>query len=621
MVHLAGAANRTPAIATTARSERSEPVRSRDLTLGSPALRLEDEILEILPLILRRHAAQRGDETAVTFLSGRGEIDGSLTFGELDRRARAIAAALQRHAEPGARAVLLLKPGLSLLCAFIGCQYAGVIAVPLQPPAGLPLRGRDRQVRARKRLRSSLHRFAVITEDARAALVLSSADLAEQVTDVGELAPPLAAATWIAVDEVGDDLPASWRQPEWRAEDLSLLQYTSGSTADPKGVAVAHRHLVSNAMAIRQLSGQEPSDLCVNWLPPTHDMGLIGTFLHALFLGVPQIQFSPTTFLKRPLIWLKTISENAASLTVAPNFAFDLCVDKSDRESRKGLDLSSLRVVVVGAEPIRAATMSRFARTFEPYGLRAEAFSPCYGLAESTLIVTGRRAIRAVSFGSAALRSGEAKRVGDSAGDAVQLVSCGRPLGDAEVRIVDPETLAILPEGRVGEICVASSHVAAGYFGHPQISAEVFGAKLRQVPGKTFLRTGDAGVIHDGELFVTGRYKDVMIFGGANHHPHDVEGTVAGVSPALRDGRVVAFSLDSDGEERLVVGVDLRGLPGGERRVVCSEIRESVLAEHGLHVYALVALNAGALTRTTSGKPQRYLARQRYVAGELGEVL
>lgn len=592
------------------------------MTVSGPLLRREEQLLEVLPLALRRHAAERRDETAVTFLSGRGEVDGAYSFGALDRRARAIAAALQRRTGPGARVVLLLKPGLDLLAAFMGCQYAGAVAVPVQPPAGFPLRGKAREGRARKRLLGSLHRFAVIAEDAESEAVLTSSELAEHVTDMGELAPALAAAHWIAVDEVDDALAADWRVPQWREDDLSLLQYTSGSTSNPKGVAVAHKHLVSNAMAIRQLSSHDPErDVCVSWLPPTHDMGLIGTLLQQVFLGVPQIQLSPMTFLKRPLIWLKTISDCAATLTAAPNFAFDLCVEKFREDTRPDLDLSHLRVVVVGAEPIREATMRRFVRAFEPYGFSADALCPCYGLAESTLLVSGRRGVRAVSFDGAELRYGEARPIADGAEGGVRLVSCGRPMGDADVRIVDPESLEILPEGHVGEIWVGSSHVAEGYFGRPEISAETFGVRLRGVPGIAFLRTGDAGVIHRGELFVTGRYKDVMIFGGANHHPHDVEETVAGASPLLRDGRVVAFSVESEAEERLIIGVELRGVPESERAAVSSEIRKAVLAEHGLHVHAVVALRAGALTKTTSGKPQRYLARRRYESGELGDVL
>jgi acyl-CoA synthetase (AMP-forming)/AMP-acid ligase II len=577
--------------------------------------------VELLPIALRRHAVERGEQPAVAFAGGRGEIHDRYSFADLDRRARAIAAALQREATCGARVMLLFKPGLDFLAAFMGCQYAAMVAVPIQPPAGISLRSGRRASKAQKQVLDRLQRFTVIAEDASAEAVLTTAELAGQVADLGELAPALAAACWITVDEVDDSLAEAWREPEWAADDLSLLQYTSGSTSTPKGVAVAHAHLAANAEAIRRLGDLEPSiDSCVSWLPPTHDMGLVGTLLQQILLGSSLIQLSPITFLKRPLSWLKLISENGATLTAAPNFAFDLCVEKSTEETRRELDLSSLRVVVVGAEPIRAASLERFVRAFGPCGFRADALYPCYGLAESTLIVSGRRVVHSVCFDRQALREGEARVVDDRAAEALRLVSCGRPVGDAEVRIVDPDSLGPCPEGRAGEIWVASSHVAAGYFGKPEISASVFDARLRGEPEVSFLRTGDEGVLHREEVFVTGRYKDVMIFGGANHHPQDIEQTVASAHSALRSDRIVAFSSDSQAGERLVIGVDLRRVPRVEWPAVGSEIRQAVLAQHGLNVHALVALNSGALTKTTSGKPQRYLARQRFERGELGEV-
>jgi len=559
---------------------------------------------------------------AVAFVSGPDEIGDRYSFSDLDRRARAIAAALQREAAYGDRVLLLLKPSLDFLAAFMGCQYAGMVAVPVHPPAGISVRSGKRGGNAQKQLLGRLHRFIVIAENAAAEVVLTTSVLADQIAALDSLAETLAAVSWIAVDEVDDGQADAWREPAWTPDALSLLQYTSGSTSNPKGVAVTHEHVAANGEAIRRLAGLEPSlDVCVSWLPPTHDMGLIGTLVQQVLVGASQFQLSPLTFLKRPLSWLKVISEVGATLTAAPNFSLDLCVDKSTPETRSELDLSSLRVVVVGAEPIAVATLDRFVRAFEPCGFRADALYPCYGLAESTLIVTGRRGVHSVRFDRAELRRGRVQVVDEQAAEAIPFVSCGKPVGDGDVRIVDPESLEPCPEGKIGEIWAASSHVAAGYFGQPDISTEIFDARLPGVPGVSFLRTGDAGVIHDGEVFITGRYKDMMIFGGANHHPQDIEQTVAASHSALRSDRVVAFSADDGTGERLVVGVELRRVPRPEWPAVASEIRKAVLAQHGLNVHTLVALNRGALTKTTSGKPQRYLARGRFEAGELGEVL
>ncbi len=557
----------------------------------------------------------------MTFLTDSLEVRDSYTFSDLDQRARAIAARLQREESPGARIVLLFKPGIEFLAAFMGCQYAAMVAVPVQPPAGMRFGRRTSARRAQKRVLGALQRFALIAKDADASTLLTTSELADHATDMTEQVPALAVARWIAVDEIDDSLAEAWQQPVWEPDALSLLQYTSGSTSDPKGVAVAQKHLTSNATAINDLGELRPQrEICVSWLPATHDMGLIGCMLFQILSGSSQVQLSPMTFLKRPLTWLRAISENQATLTAVPNFALELCVAKTTEDSRRNLDLSSLRIVVVGGEPVRADTVRRFIDAFEPCGLNPEAIFPCYGLAESTLIVTGRRGLRSRCFDREGLRHGKAVAVNEGSAGAVPLVSCGSPVGDAILRIVDPESLETCPEGGVGEIWVASSHVAEGYFGHAESSAATFGARLGQIPGAFFLRTGDTGVIYDQEVFVTGRYKDLMVFSGANHHPQDIEQTVASTHAPLRADRIVAFSVDADDGERLVIGVEMRDVPPEERPSVSSQIRHAVLAQHGLNVHTLVALDAGALTKTPSGKPQRYIARQRFQSGELGEV-
>lgn len=560
-----------------------------------------------LPEALRRRAVGANGKPAFTFVSDRGD-ETRATYADLDLRARAIAAEIQARVARGARAVLLFPPGLEFLHAFMGCQYAGVVCVPVQPP---------------RRWEQS-DRLKGILEDSGAELVLTTSGLRERAEASSSPAPGGVAAVWIDVEEIPDSRSRDWREREVDRDDVCLLQYTSGSTSRPKGVVIRHRHLLSNAGAIRELAEFEPeTDVGVSWLPPHHDMGLMGNMLQQVLEGYPQVLLSPLAFLKRPLSWLRLVTEYRATISCAPNFGFDLCARKATPEAIGDLDLSSLRLVVVGAEPVRAETLERFTRTFAPCGFDPAVLSPCYGLAEATLIVTGRRGVSAVEFDRQALSEGRATRAAPGV-PGKRLVSCGPPIGGATVRVVDPETRVPQPAGRIGEIWVDAGHVASGYYGHPERTAEAFEAVLAETDGSTgrrYLRTGDAGAIVNGELFVSGRYKEVIVIAGATHFPHDIEGTVAKVHPALRSDRVVAFPVENERGEALVVGVDLRPVGTEERDAVASSIRQAVLSEHGLAIHALVALRPGDLQKTSSGKPQRYLARESFERGELGEVL
>jgi pristinamycin I synthase-3/4 len=559
--------------------------------------------------LLRSRAGEGPDLPLYTFLAEGEREAGALTRGALDGRARAIAAALQEAGLAGERALLLFPPGLDFVAAFFGCLYAGVVAVPAYPP-------RASRVEAR---------LWEIFRDARPRAVLTTAALRARLEGARDRAPELAAARWIATDLVPDEAAGGWRDPDLEPGSLAFLQYTSGSTSSPKGVMVTHGNLIHNERMIQSAFRQAEGSVVVSWLPLYHDMGLIGGVLQPLFSGARCVLMSPWAFLQSPVRWLEAISRYRATTSGGPNFAYELCVRKVRPEQREGLDLSSWEVAFNGAEPVRAETLDAFAREFAPQGFRRAAFHPCYGLAEATLLVTGGGGEASVlSVDSAAL---EADRVLESGGSGRRLAGSGRILLEEEdVRIVDPATGLPCGADRVGEIWVAGPHVAAGYWNRPEETALVFGGCLEGLEGlegeaRRYLRTGDLGFLRGGELFVTGRLKDLIILRGRNLYPQDVELTVEGAHPALRPGSGAAFPVDLDGEERLVVVHELEARARGvDVEEVARAVRQAVAEEHEARVHEVVLLPAGAVPKTSSGKIQRRASRAAYLAGSLDPV-
>ncbi|WP_433931236.1 amino acid adenylation domain-containing protein [Sorangium cellulosum] len=560
--------------------------------------------------LLRRRAEQRPSAHAYTFLLD-GEADArSMTYGELDRRARALAAELQAVARAGERALLLVPPGLDFIAAFFGCLYAGLVAVPVP----LPQR------------KSGLLRVLAIVRDCRPSVVLTTEALLGAVAMLRD-DPSLAELShlrFMAVDTIQDGQGDAWRAPRVTAETVAFLQYTSGSTGTPKGVVLTHGNLLRNELMIQRAFAHTEESVIVGWLPPHHDMGLIGNILQPLYVGVPCVQLSPDQFLMKPRRWLDAISRYRATTSGGPNFAYELCIRKIPPEQREGLDLSAWRVAFNGAEPIRAATLDRFAEAFAPAGFRRDAFYPCYGLAEATLLVTGGAAdappvVRAV--GRAALAEGRAAFDPRDPEAGVSLVGCGgSPAGD-EVRIVDPETLRACEDERVGEIWVAGASVAQGYWERPEDTAATFEARLSTGEGP-FLRTGDLGFFSRGELYVTGRLKDLIIVRGRNIYPQDIELTAEESHPGLRAGGGAAFSVDVDGEERVVIVQELgrRASASMDPAELGAAIERAVADRHEVAVHAVVLIKPGSLPRTTSGKVQRRACRGRFLDGSLGAV-
>ena len=485
--------------------------------------------------LLRERAQQRSFEPLFTFLSDGETEEVTLTYGELEERARAIGWRLQFIGAESERVLLLFPPGLDYIAAFFGCLYAGAIAVPAYPP----------------RLNKKLDRLQAIIADAGVSVILTTSSVCQKAQPLFAQSEQLKGVRWLTVDEIDLDLAFYYEEPEIGADSIAFIQYTSGSTSIPKGVMVTHGNLLHNEAMIKDAFRQSEQSVIVGWLPLYHDMGLIGNVLQPLYLGARCILMSPVAFLQRPYRWLSAISRYRATTSGGPNFAYELCLRKISPEQRASLDLSSWEVAFNGAEPIRAATQESFAETFAACGFRPEAFQPCYGLAEATLLVTGkhRSELAAVKgFEQRALEQNLLREVAPEDEQARVLVSNGAPPSEQQVRIVNPETLIECAPDEVGEVWVSGSSVTRGYWNRPEETRQTFGAYLADTGEGPFLRTGDMGFLRDAELFIAGRLKDLVIIRGLNHYPQDIELTAEGSCAALRPGCGVAFSVEVEGE-------------------------------------------------------------------------
>lgn len=538
----------------------------------------------------------------------------SLTFANLEHRAKAIAARLQAVTAPSDRVLLVFPPGLDFVTGFLGCVAAGVLGVPATYP----------------KPKRPMPRLTAIAADCGAKIALTSSQTLATL-DLPRVAPELASLTWICVDTIDGCESANWRRPVINPESPVFLQYTSGSTSQPKGVVVTHRNLLVNLEMIRQgfaipwLEPPEQPGIGVFWLPAYHDMGLIGGILSPLYTGGHSVLMAPTSFLQRPIRWLRAISRYRALVSGGPNFGYELCCRKISPAEKEGLDLSCWQLAFCGAEPIRAETLARFAETFGPYGFRESAFYPCYGLAEATLLATGsigpRRPV-ILYLNREKLAEGVASVISDAGSEHAQpLVGCGHSLLDEQIKIVDPHTCHEVAPGTIGEIWIKGPNVASGYWNKPETNRRVFQARLQPNGEGPFLRTGDLGFLHEGELFVTGRLKEVIIIRGRNYYPQDIELTVQHAHPLLVPGGGAAFSVDVDGEERLVIVQEVdRSYRDVDLREVVRQIRRAVAEEHDLDLYAVVLIRPASLPRTTSGKIQRLLCRDKFLGGQLKVV-
>ena len=561
--------------------------------------------------LLAVRARAQPSKSAYTFLAD-GEVESaSLSYLELDQRARAVAAQLRQAGAAGRRVLLLYPPGLEFVVAFLGCLCAGAVAVPAHPP----------------RSRRTLPRLRAIAGDSRPALVLTEASKLSRFESLGSRLEELRELPWLATDQPagdpGADDPGTGDEPSvvpGRSQDqLAFLQYTSGSTATPRGVRVTHGNLSHNLEMIRRAFGQTPDSIIVGWLPLYHDMGLVGNVLQPLWAGARCILMSPAAFLHKPLRWLEAISRYQATTSGGPNFAYELCASKAAAADLDGLDLSSWQVAFNGSEPVRAETLERFARAFEPCGFRNRSFFPCYGLAEATLLVSGGHATPG-AFARVVEQELERGRVvpsEETSGRA--LVGCKNPELGHRARIVNPESGELCAEDRVGEIWLAGPSVADGYWNRPAETERSFGARLA-ADEETWMRTGDLGFFRDDHLFVTGRLKDLIILRGRNLYPQDVEWTAENSHPAIRAGCCAAFSVDWRGEERLVIAGELERRRTGEATAATEELRRAVGQSHEAQVHDVVWVRFGTMPKTSSGKIRRRACRAGYLGGTLRVV-
>jgi len=547
------------------------------------------------------------DQPAFYFLQDGERDEICWNYAELDRKVRSVAATLQSLDLQGQRVLLLYPPGLDFVAGFYGCLFAGAVAIPAYPP----------------RRNRNMQRIQAISDDAEARAALSVHDVCDRVGGLLDEAPHLKDLAWIATDRIAEDRADDWIPPKIHSEMLAVLQYTSGSTGSPKGVMLAHRNLMHNVSLITY--GFEPTRAScgASWLPTYHDMGLVGGVLYSVFFGRYCVLMSPFAFLQKPVRWLQAISRYRVTIAGGPNFGYDLCTQKITDEEMQGLDLSTWEVAFNGAEPIRAATLDDFAEKFAPVGFRRETLYPCYGMAETTLIVTGGKkseppVVR--TFLGKALDEHQIVPVAEDHEDARKLVGCGRIPPGAEVLIVDPVQYRQMPEARVGEIWVDSPSVGLGYWNKPGATEETFGAKLRDRTSGTYLRTGDLGFLHDGELFVTGRLKDLIIVRGVNRYPQDIELTVERASSHLQPGAVGAFSVDMHGRERLIIVSECDRTRRKDWADVVGVIRRAVTAEHELPPDGIVLVRFGSIPKTSSGKIQRHACRSNFLDGTLSVV-
>jgi acyl-CoA synthetase (AMP-forming)/AMP-acid ligase II len=547
---------------------------------------------ETIADILRRRAELTPHQRVFLFVES-GEREGaSYTFGELDRKAKAIGSRLAALGARGKRVLLPHPPGLDFVGSFFGCLYAGAVAVPA----------------CSSLLSSRQHeRLRFIVEDAGVEFILAASTRSlthfdESLTDKQWISR----LTLLAADEVPQSEGTEWSPADYGPDDVAYIQYTSGSTSSPKGVVISHRNVMSNQRMIRSAFRTGERSVVVSWLPHFHDMGLVGVVQQAVYAGMFVVLMAPLDFIRRPGQWLRAISKYRASISGAPNFAYDLCVERVKDEAVAALDLSCWKLAFNGSEPVKADTMNRFAEKFGKAGFRSESFYPCYGLAEATLFVSSRVPSRPLS----------SRRLDVPC----EVISCGQAWENESVLIVDPKTHTRCSEGIEGEIWIAGPHIAQGYWKRADETREIFQAYLSDTGAGPFLRTGDLGFLADGELYITGRLKELIILHGKNHYPQDIEATVATSHPLLRRDCGAAFSVDVTGREELVVFHEVkRHTPVEKAFEIKCAIRRALAENRAVKPYSVTLFKPNTIPKTSSGKIMRAACRADFLRNSFAE--
>lgn len=562
--------------------------------------------------LLRFRVEEQPEAKSFTFLADGEHEAASLTYFELFRHARAIARRLQERNGKGERALMLYDTGPELVCAFYACLLANVIAVPLPPP-----------VPTHKH--RYLPRLLNVIDDADARFVLTTTALLTECGDIFGQHRHLLKKEWVITDLDTADEADDWKYDPEEPEALAYLQYTSGSTSTPKGVMISHANLMKICDYDAKIFDFRPNTTTVCWMPYFHDYGLFEGLVFPVYHGNHSILMPPSQFVYRPIRWLRAISRYQASHSSGPNFAYELCVRKTSAQQREGLDLHCWTSATSGGEPIRIKTLEQFITIYEPFGFSRERFLPVWGLAESTLGITGGLGPRYYPVSSAALSQGRIAEV-VNAGDKRILIGCGEFLHGVygtQVAIVDPQTLTRVPRNEIGEIWISGDLVAKGYWNKPVETQEVFRGYIADTGEGPFLRTGDLGFIKDGEVVFTGRLKDLIICEGRNHYPQDIEITAEESHPSLRPGSSIAFSVDAETEERVVLVAEINRDTDPEQQGtidvddIKKRIRSSITEVHGLRVHDVVLVRTGSIPKTSSGKLQRAICRTRYLEGDL----
>ncbi|MDR3502077.1 MAG: fatty acyl-AMP ligase [Legionella sp.] len=558
--------------------------------------------------VVRHWAAKAPQQVSCTFVVK--ESEEKMTYADLDQHARAIAAQLQAQGiKHGDRILLLFSPGLPLIQAFFGCLYSGCIAVPIYPPA-------------QEKLLEKAHR---IISNSKPVLAIMTGEHLQKFSEFDKHGNPhLDKVPCIAIETLDFMGSAQWHPPILAGNDVTFLQYTSGSTMHPKGVIVSHKNLLDNMEKIYQAYEMDEETRIFSWLPPHHDMGLIGSILTPIYGGIPVVMMSPFSFLQNPLSWLQNISKYRTTISASPNFAYDYCVKRIKEEKKQGLDLSSWRIASNGAEPIRQETLERFYHAFKDYGFNKNAFYPCYGLAEATLLVTGSTPdtpYKTLTLAKEQYQDHRVHFVEENSPHSHTLVSCGRFV--QTVRIVDPETLTLCDNDQIGEIWVHSDSVAHGYWNQKEETEQAFHGKIMgDASEQVYLRTGDLGFVHEHELYVTGRIKDLIILYGKNHYPQDIEYSILHSPVHTRLGKCAAFVIQTDHEYQLVVMCEVKNrfMEPEEQDALFNELFELVYQSHQLEIHQIVLTPLKAMPHTTSGKIRRNFCRKHLLDNTLPTV-
>ncbi len=556
--------------------------------------------------LLQQKSQQHPNQTIYTFLTDGEQTESKITLSELEYRAKCIAVKLMSYCKTGDRALIIYEPGINYVSAFFGCLFAGVIAVPIYPP----------------RLNKSIHRVEKTYINSQARVGLTTGSILTKITSApGEL-NILKSGYWINTDDLNDIDPNRWICPDIHKDSLAFLQYTSGSTGDPKGVMITHYNLLENLKVIHRGFAMNPNDTGIIWLPPYHDMGLIGGILQPLYAGIPVILMPPVHFLQRPLRWLQTITKYQGTVSGGPNFAYDLCCRRVSDDQLQNLDLSSWRLAFNGAEMVRSQTIESFYNKFKSCGFRKEAFYSCYGLAEATLFVTGGpqgRGVAVRAFDSRALKENRVVAALSTNMAKKKLVSSGPAVLEKQIAIVHPDTLTPCPSDRIGEILIKGDCIAKGYWNKPAETETTFQAFLKDSNDGPYMRTGDLGFMSDNDLFIVGRVKDLIIINGKNYYPTDIENSVTGCHPAIKSFAVAAFSIDRQNQEQLVIVSELERsfLKADDFTEIIDKIKAAIFEEYELSVSAIVLIKTSSLDKTSSGKIPRFLCKKKFLEKEL----